>query len=511
MELRKEKIISILTSAGIYDFVKKFPHIYIGGSLPALMFSNKTADYINSKINDIDIYTQNISMCLRDLNREFKLNRVYKSGVNINFTIKKKPIQIISSSFENFETEVLDTYDCDISCVGYYPFTNEFIIGKRFLKGLEEKNFVVYYEKTNKLRIEKLFSRAKDFFSCTLTIQIENNEEKNYSNYYKKKLPINNICELDFSPPYIQMYMSKYKCCVCETMTNYLICANCKNKIVEYNKNLVPKNKIKKLVVFGGVNGFGSIIGTQAELQNINVVRTSRNPKDNTQYKFDLTDGIISPELMKEIMDSDCVIFNAYQTLENEPSIWTTKIEDFDEELSLNRFKINCFGYVKIISQLIAHRKQYIKTQHKITKQDKTHESNNVKVMDANVSNLNNIQDIVLVFMDANESKYQGKLSDGKHLELNMAKSACKQIFYTNAQVLSSLGMITIAWDPCWMSYHGISMDKIESKSKFLIPPTIGADALLSHIKSLDLEKLYLEKTFISDNDFYTWSKSITH
>jgi hypothetical protein len=201
---------------------------------------------------------------------------------------------------------------------------------------------------------------------------------------------------------------------------------------------------------------------------------------------------------MKEIMDSDCVIFNAYQTLENEPSIWTTKIEDFDEELSLNRFKINCFGYVKIISQLIAHRKQYIKTQHKIKTQDKSDKPNN-------------IQDIVLVFMDANESKYQGKLSDGKHLELNMAKSACKQIFYTNAQVLASLGMITIAWDPCWMSYHGISMDKIESKSKFLIPPTIGADALLSHIKSLDLEKLYLEKTFISDNDFYTWSKSITH
>jgi len=186
---------------------------------------------------------------------------------------------------------------------------------------------------------------------------------------------------------------------------------------------------------------------------------------------------------MNKIFESDCVVFNAYQTLENNHSIWTTDINNFNEKLALERFKINCFGYVKLLQQIIKRRKEIIA------------ENKNPK-------------DIIFVCMDANESKFEDKLQDGKHLELNMAKTAFKQIFYTNAQVLASLGIITVFYDPCWLSYHGISVDKIASKSKFLIPPSICAKVLLNYIKNINIDNLYKEKKYVHDTTFYKCIKN---
>jgi hypothetical protein len=239
------------------------------------------------------------------------------------------------------------------------------------------------------------------------------------------------------------------------------------------------------MVVFGGVNGFGNIIANQAVSMGIDVSRTTRNPKFKSQFKFDLTTGKISSQLMTEILNADCVVFNAYQTLENDHSIWTTKINTFDEELALERFKVNCVGYIKILQQIINARKAYI-----------SNPSNKVK-------------DIVFVCMDANESLFEGKLQDGKHIELNMAKTAWKQIFYTNAQVLASIGIITVFIDPSWLSYHGISVDKIASKSKFLIPPYMCAKVIINYIKSLDLDVMYSNKNYIHSTSFYKLIGSI--
>ena len=105
--------------------------------------------------------------------------------------------------------------------------------------------------------------------------------------------------------------------------------------------------------------------------------------------------------------------------------------------------------------------------------------------------------------MDANESKFSGKLSDGKHLELNMAKTATKQIFYTNANLLASLGILTVCYDPGWLSYHGISVDKIESKSKYLIPPSVSALCLLNSIGNYNFDELINEKKVIFDHSIY--------
>ena len=114
-----------------------------------------------------------------------------------------------------------------------------------------------------------------------------------------------------------------------------------------------------------------------------------------------------------------------------------------------------------------------------------------------------------MVFMDANESKFEGKLSDGKHLELNMAKTATKQIFYTNANLLASLGVLTVCYDVGWLSYHGISVDKIESKSKYLIPPDIASLCLLYKLGQFDFDEYIDMKKVIFDCSTYDVLKEL--
>lgn len=477
-----DRITNVLKKIGIYDFVKTYEHIYIGGSLPGLALGNKEWEYIYTKINDVDIYTTNSPMLIRDINKAFKPKNISKTGVNLSFITKycpNKSIQVITSHFNDFDKEVLENYDCDMICVGYHPYSNKFIINQRFNKGYNDKNFNVFYERSNEGRITKLTKRAKKFFDSTITIEKEH-PDVDYRPYWKNRLGITNICDVETSPPYVQVYCNKYKCCICKNITEYLVCKSCHTKIDGYyQQNSFNEYPIQKMVVFGGVNGLGNIIANQGVIMNINVSRTTRTPKTKTQFKFDLTTGKISNSLMDEILNADCVVFNAYQTLENDHSIWTTKIYDFNEELALERFKINCFGYIKILQQIIRKRKEFM-----------TNPKNKVK-------------DIVFVCMDANESLFEGKLMDGKHIELNMAKTAWKQIFYTNANILASLGIITIFFNPNWLSYHGFSVDQIASKSEFLIPPYMCAKVLINYIKSLNIDKLYSEKKYIYDISFY--------
>ena len=478
-----EKIGTILHNIGILDFVSKYEHIYIGGSLPGLVLGSGYSKNIYNEINDVDIYTTNSPMLLRDINKAFKPENIFKTGVNVSFKLKDddncKQIQIITSGFENFNNEVLDGYDCDMICVGYHPYSQQFIINDRFIKGYKDKKFILYYERSNLNRIEKLTIRAKKYFNYNVTI-IKERPDVDYRPYWRNKNYLTNICDVDTSPPYTQIYCSKYKCCVCKKITEYLVCKSCDKLITGYyQQNTFNNFPIENMVVFGGVNGFGNIIANQAVSMGIDVSRTTRNPKTKSQFKFDLTTGKISSQLMTQILNADCVVFNAYQTLENDHSIWTTKINTFDKELALERFKVNCFGYIKILQQIINARKTYISKP------------------------TNKVKDIVFVCMDANESLFEGKLQDGKHIELNMAKTAWKQIFYTNAQVLASMGIITVFFNVNWLSYHGISVDQIASKSKFLIPPYMCAKVIINYINSLNLDVMYSNKNYIHDMSFY--------
>ncbi len=203
----------------------------------------------------------------------------------------------------------------------------------------------------------------------------------------------------------------------------------------------------------------------------------SKNPS------LDKDKPLINANLLKKIMQADLVIFNAYQTLEGDQTIWNTKLSTFNPELSEKRFKINCWGYIGLLNEVLEARKKFISNKN----------SNTI------------IQDQLYVWIDANESRFEGKLSDGKHLELNMAKTACKQIFYTNANIMAGLGILFLCWDCGWCSYHGISVDKIESKSAFLVSPKLSSKGLISYISTLDFEQMYRNKIFIHDMTLYKY------
>lgn len=477
------KINGVLKDVGIYDFITQSDEIYCGGSLPMLSLSSKsTLDELLTIVNDIDIYTNNISKTMRNINKKLYglISNIESKGININFTIGSKvPIQLITSSFDDFAIDVLSEYDCDLVSVGYHPYSGKFIMTDKFKKGLDDKTFTVIYEKTYLHRIEKLLLRAKHYFGSDLRIE-KRSIDGSYRPYWKGSKQLDTVTDMQLSPPYLQIYCNKYKCIKCNKIQNRLLCSECNDvEIIKFMMTYRSTN-MENIVVFGGVNGLGKIVADISEELNINVHRTSRTIDVDTDklYKFDLQNGVVSKELGERIKESDCIIFNAYQTLENDHSIWNTSIESFDEELALKRFTVNCFGYIKIIKQLINLRKETIKEGKQLN-------------------------DLIIVWMDANESKFNTKLMDGKHLELNMAKTACKQIFYTNAQLLSNLGVITICYDPGWLSYHGISIDKIKSKSEYLISPKTSSLALLNYISNMDIDKMYENKEFIKDVSVY--------
>ena len=505
---------TFLKNNGILDFLSADINIYIGGSLPFMCLSSKISDSSTLVLGDIDIYTTNCPLLFRNLNKSFNLTNLVKTGVNVKFNINQCdiPIQIITSSFDNFKDEVLDEYDCGMVSVGFHPHTSKFIIHNRFIEQMEKKQFEVIYERTNPSRVQKLTLRAKELFETDLIeIKLDSSTCTDYRPYWKNKQIINSINDTMPSPPYTQLYANKYHCMGCGEKQGYLICNICQYRIglnftqTAKSNNFV--NRYKRVVVFGGLNGLGKIIADEIiEIgeMNIQVNRTGRSGgKETNTYQFDLEKyarkyelvtkiknstnkkinlqnktKIINSELLKKILEADLVIFNAYQTLEGDQTIWNTNLDTFDPELSEKRFKINCWGYTGLIQEILEERKDYV--------------SKNV-----------NIQDQVFVWIDANESRFEGKLSDGKHLELNMAKTACKQIFYTNANIMAGLGIVFVCWDCGWCSFHGISVDKIASKSKYLVPPKLSAIALISYISQLDIDKLYADKKFIHDMTFY--------
>ena len=499
----------------LLDFLNDDQNIYIGGSLPFMCLSPKITSIDELDVGDIDIYTTNCPLLFRNINREFKISNIIKTGVNVKFDIQEcknnikssVPIQIITSPFENFETEVLDEYDCGMVAVGFHPHSSQFVIHPRFISQFEKGIFEVIHERSNPSRVKKLTERAYKLFDAKL-IEIKLYSNSDYRPYWKNKQDIDCLNDVLPSPPYTQLYANKYYCLGCKEKQDYLICKFCQIRMENYFISTIKSNnfdsKYKRIVVFGGLNGLGKIMADEIieiTSNSVNLIRTGRNGgKEKNTFPFDLTDyieklkpgddlveelknkkSILEPELIDKIIKADLVIFNSYQTLEGDQTIWNTSINSFNAELSEKRFKINCWGYVGLIQEILNERKKYIQSRLKFEP----------------------IQDQIFVWIDANESRFDGKLSDGKHLELNMAKTACKQIFYTNANVMAGLGILFLCYDCGWCSYHGISVDKIASKSSYLVNPKLSSKALIAYLSILDINKLYAEKKFIHDMTFY--------
>lgn len=477
-------IMDILSKIGIYDVIKQDSSLYVGGSLPSFIVSQQLSNKNDEIVcNDIDLYTTNYVKTLHHLSKYFgnKITSIKRTGVNITFILKNTtmPIQIITSEFKSFYDDILGNYDCTLVSVGFYPYKNEFMTHKKFTDDLVNKQFICYYEKTSPKRIIKLTERAKKWFDAQIKIEKQLVEDV-FRPYYKRSQMINSLQDIVSPPNYIQLYYNKYNCIRCDDQQIYLMCKKCvdivEHKIIKSCNN----DKNKRITILGGANGFGNVIKnvTNEVMNKSNVYVTTRHPsKRKKEMKYVLGEPM-SEELTDQMLNSDIIVLNAYSTLEGDEKIWTTTIDNFDEKLALEKFTVNTIGYAKFLKQFVQERKKQI-SKHNLT------------------------NNIIMIFMDANESKFKGKLSDGKHLELNMAKTATKQVFYTNANLLASLGIITICYDPGWLSYHGISVDKIESKSKYLIPPRTSALCMIDIINNVDVDNCIDNKNVIFDRSVY--------
>ncbi len=486
IDLVKTRIKDFLLSIKLLDILVGEPNIYIGGSFPSLCF-------VSGKPNDIDLYTKCSASTLRHFNANnhfLEIHSPVKTGVNITFKIDRSDIsiQIITSEFNDFASDVLEEYDSNICKVGYHPATDTLIIHPEFEHGLVNKKFKVICERSNPTRITKLTTRALELFNSSIEIVKDPAFEGTYRPYWKNKVKVESINSLVPSPPYIQLYANKYLCVGCKNKSTFLVCPKCKSELEHsFNKfnESNSQSRSKSIVVFGGIHGLGKIIADHAEAMGWKCYRTGREPsqeqlKSGKYFVFDLAfSKPIDKNLIKVCVQADYIIFNAYQTLEGDQSAWTTTLDTFNLELARHRFEVNCFGYIRLLQQIKKARTKYLSQ--------------------------GDFSDQIFVFMDANESKFSTKLLDGKHLELNMAKTACKQIFYTNAKVFAGLGVLTLCYDPGWLSYHGISVEQIKSKSKFLIPPNLSAQALLLYLDQMGQTRMdfYSRKEFAHDKSCY--------
>ena len=163
---------------------------------------------------------------------------------------------------------------------------------------------------------------------------------------------------------------------------------------------------------------------------------------------------------------------------------WNNDIFQFSPDILSDRIKINLFGYVELVQNIIKSR----------------------------INSDEVLKPTVLVFMDANESKYAGKMIDGKHLEINMVKLAVKQIFYTSAKLLASLNVITICYDPGWVTYHGnFAFHQGNANTEFyntFIDSNISVSGLLHYVNDVynNFQK-YIQDFSVYDYINYTMNK----
>jgi hypothetical protein len=489
----------ILEHTGIYNFMMDNPSLYVGGSMVSYILSRKITSVedevklietsSSSGLNlphDIDIYTTNhiesVNKFLQSMN-DLVIHSI--EGCVINFESKQSKsktikLQFITAEADDFYDDVIGNYDCDLVCTGFHPYMNTFHLHSRFQKAWESKAFNCFKHLSSIERSKKLAFRAENWYQSKLTFVGDNFGRQD--SYYKHDIPSpllgKSILNQVSPPKYLQLFYQKYKCIGCKKIDTRLVCFECQ-KICKEQAQLDGQQK--KCLVFGGCNGYGRIVSHLFQAKHFITKRTSRYPDEKNTDEIEFQFGTrMSDLLLNEIDESDVIVFNATKTLDNDESVWNNYLSDFNASLLQDRVHTNIYGYVQLLQEILSHKSQRIK------------------------NGLPN-KPTVLFYVDANESKFDGKMIDGKHLELNIAKAGVKQIFYTNASYMAKLNMITVCYDPGWLSYHGIPIEQKKSKSQNLIPPWLSSLALieksLQELKNFPISLRY--KRWISDYDVY--------
>ncbi len=436
-----KEIEEILKESGILDLVKN-EEFYVGGSLPSYIFSEYRGA---EKPNDIDIYTTNHELSIQHLRQhpEFKILTIGAGLLTMKST--GRDIHFIFSQTDDFKQEVLEMYDCSMVRLGYYPYTKSFIQTEAFTESCRNKKFVCDRNFTEEDRRSKLKKRAKLWYNSE--IEFKNGTETINKEYYNEQKSVSHqldLLQLVYSKPpnYLQLFHNKYKCLSCKQINDYIICKKCDSKIQSIcagGGGAVNLISGKTITIIGGINGFGNIIkNTLSQKNTVFSTGTQCNESETTtRYTFNSK----MPQKLKDfLLKSDVCILNATKTLDGDESIWNTNILSFDKKLTRDRIETNVFGYTRFLQDLS-------------------------ELLYGNSPN----KKLQLVWIDANESKTTGKMIDGKHVELNIAKAAVKQVLYTFACVFQKLNVDIICYDPGWLSYHGVALEK-QKRDKLINP-----------------------------------------
>lgn len=448
----EEQIDQYLHRVGLDEWLVQTPCLYIGGSFVSYMFAqwNGHTDPLPSPPNDLDIYTTSHLQAIQSFNERIDQWKILDTnGSIINFIstkyFKSHKVQLITAETDNFMDEVLGLYDCSMVAIGYHPASHQILIHPRFTESLKTGVFTCDLRRTTRERQVKLTERAHVWYHRTIAFSGDSSVLFDPTSYYASGLDLSVLSETT-PPKYLQLFHHLYRCLVCHSMTDNLICTVCQPSLLSSKPSVPPV-----MTVIGGLNGFGKIIADLSRQWGSIVHATGRHSEE---LPFHLGQPM-SQELLNKIDHSSVLVLNATKTLDGDETVWNTHLSTTNVTLLWDRLQVNLLGYLRLVQELCGHRTSQMVNQRRP------------------------LPPLTVVYVDANESKNETKMVDGKHLELNIAKSAVKQIFYTNVHLLTKLNMKVICYDPGWLSYHGISLEQKRARSQHLIPPMVSVQGLL--------------------------------
>ena len=465
------RIEEVLTDAGVWDLLQdRDGAFYVGGSLPTYCLSGCGKGCPESP-HDIDVYTGNQFGCVRALRRFMdKIIVQAVRGCIVDFVVAgaKVPmrVQIITAPVNRFAEDVLDRYDCSLVAVGYNPresSTRRFVVTEPFLHGLREGAFPCASEVTPE-RVAKVQARATAWYGAKVVVgqrPIPRPEYASFLAHYTAtatdESPAHGLKRLQevAVPEYVHMFHDLRRCTCCRAVGPTLLCVDCERTVRGRwpVRHPVPKEGWRA-VVLGGLHGFGFHV-TSALRQRYGdaaVLATSREVPQGTTGVARFVLGLALEGALKEALGrADLIVLNAAKTLDGNDAAWQTTASSFDAALLMDRLRTNVVGYARFLGEYMDMRRGCVGASARTTR---------------------------MVFVDANESKFAGKMFDGRHPEVNVAKAGCKQLIYTYAPALWKLGVRVACYDPGWMSEHATSLaDEPHSKE---MPADISARGIVA-------------------------------
>lgn len=372
---------------------------------------------------DIDIYVKNP---LEFLN---KFNRLLYKKTDIITTTFDNPKNII----ENFDSTLVQCY--------YYGKEKKLTWTKEFEHDLKNGYFR-FCSKPSLKRYDKLLYRAKHWFNCEhqtflLTKSLEPSVE--YTFY-----PSQVTCR--YGVQRYETFWGKIPCIskcgnTLNKLTRYspkhtFICDDCKvmcgNIFNSTSFNMSGKN----VLIIGGRRGFGeclaNIVSKYGPRSLVVTSRTASNANTcNPDYKileYDVTNDYV-PHKVRTIMKfADIIIFNAWVPNDKE------KFNSGNAVINIGVINDNIKfvnGFIRFLYTLKDIRRYYKKRT-------------------------------TFIWLDSDESKYENKFKNGKHIGSNCLKSCGKQVLWTNSEKFGTYGINIIMFDPGYLGYKTSIMSKEE-------------------------------------------------